>query len=226
MFDENINSSDSKSIENNNNQKQSIQTPLRKVNSNTFFYLPNTNTNNVKSTTRNDQILTNNSISKENIDLDQEQSLSSEEFYEASPTLEFEELYFPTLLNEINYPLVNVPIQPHMLKPLNSNINKELNLKNIPIANIPKSFPLNQENKTIEEDSLCKILEFEFKLIDDEKKSEEDGNVESNNVKKGSWWTRTDHWSNLIGRVESDQQSTVDLIDSNIDDIFVNIHKF
>ncbi|KAI5950102.1 hypothetical protein KGF54_005250 [Candida jiufengensis] len=208
MSNENINSIDSKELEE-NQIKSDVQTPLRKINSNTFFYLPTV----TKTDQANNDQTINSNIKKNE---ENEQSLSSEEFYEASPTLE-EELYFPTLLDEINYPFVKVPMQPHMSKPL--NVTSELNLKTIPIANIPKSFPLNQEAKSPEEDALCKILDHEFNELDQQQGDEEE-------KPKTHWWSKKDLWSKFIERNENDQDLKLsNLIDANIDDIFVQIYK-
>lgn len=103
-----------------------VQFPFTKVNSNT--YQPNRieSTINARQTHIEDQQTT-------KIDLaNKPGSVSSaDEFYETSPILEEEELYFPTLLDETNYPVVNVPVQPHMSRPLNKF--SDLNLKIFPL---------------------------------------------------------------------------------------------
>ncbi|KAI5961041.1 hypothetical protein CANMA_003937 [Candida margitis] len=138
-----------------------IQYPLTKINSNT--YQPNRieSTINARQAPAPEQPV----FKAEPINKPVSVS-SADEFYEASPILEEEEMYFPTLLDETNYPVVHVPVQPHMSKPLNKFA--DLNLKNIPIAQTPKSFPLDSQGaKDQDEIALYDIMEYEFEMVDE-----------------------------------------------------------
>ena len=144
---------------------------------------------------------------------------SADEFYETSPILDNdeeevvdeEEIYFPTLLDETNYPVVHVPIQPHMSRPLNKF--GDLNLKNIPIAQTPKSFPLDsQEAKDQDEIALYNIMEYEFENNGDD-------------AKKNSWWSPNDCWSKFVHNEEDVEVKESLMGDANLDLIFNNIYS-
>ena len=133
---------------------------------------------------------------------------SADEFYETSPVLEEEEIYFPTLLDETNYPVVHVPIQPHMSRPLNKF--GDLNLKNIPIAQTPKSFPLDSQGaRDQDEIALYNIIEYEIEAIEE----------------TSSWWSPKDCWSKFVHREEDVEVEESIMGDANLDQIFDNIYS-
>ncbi|KAI5955953.1 hypothetical protein KGF57_003438 [Candida theae] len=120
---------------------------------------------------------------------------SADEFYETSPVLEEEQIYFPTLLDETNYPVVHVPVQPHMTRPLDKF--SDLNLKNIPIAQTPKSFPLDSQGaRDQDEVALYNIIEYEMEAVED----------------KNSWWSPKDCWSKFVHREEDPKLTTVEKV--------------
>ncbi|CAK9442397.1 uncharacterized protein LODBEIA_P61400 [Lodderomyces beijingensis] len=139
-----------------------------------------------------------------------EKSLTSnEEFYEASPVLEEdEEICYPSLLEETNYPTISVPTQPHMSKPLETHTT--LNLRNIPIAHNPRSFPLDCDSvKGKDERALHKILAYEFEHLEP----------------ATSWWFRRDPWSVFIERDDKPDVPPSNLEEINLDQIFNHIYQ-
>ncbi|CCG25130.1 hypothetical protein CORT_0H00120 [Candida orthopsilosis Co 90-125] len=180
-----------------------VQFPFTKVNSNT--YQPNRieSTINARQTHIEEQQTTKLDLSNKPGSVS-----SADEFYETSPILEDEELYFPTLLDETNYPVVHVPVQPHMSRPLNKF--SDLNLKNIPIAQTPKSFPLDSQGaKDQDEIALYNIIEYEFDTVDEKK----------------SWWSPKDCWSKFVHREEDMDVEESIIGDANLDQIFDNIYN-
>ncbi|CAX40576.1 conserved hypothetical protein [Candida dubliniensis CD36] len=104
---------------------------------------------------------------------------SNDEFYEASPVLkEEEDVYFPTLLDETNYPFVAVAIQPHMREPL---VDCALNLQEIVTTKV-HAFPFGNDTTTTDELALTRIFEFEM----------------GDNQQKPSWWSPQNPWSEYI----------------------------
>ena len=77
---------------------------------------------------------------------------SNDEFYEASP------VYFPTLLDETNYPFVAVTTKPHMTQPLQEC---ELNLEGVATTNF-HAFPFGNDTRTADERALTKIIQHEM----------------------------------------------------------------
>ncbi|EGW30236.1 uncharacterized protein SPAPADRAFT_63853 [Spathaspora passalidarum NRRL Y-27907] len=94
-------------------------------------------------------------------------------FYEASPelidvaTLEPEIRYYPTLLEETNYPTINVSLEPHMVKPLAETC--ELNLESVvnPIDTPPDMFFPSHDNLDADSLVLLNIMKHELKEEED-----------------------------------------------------------
>ncbi|EMG47430.1 hypothetical protein G210_2244 [Candida maltosa Xu316] len=109
---------------------------------------------------------------------------SNEVFFEASPVLE-EPVYFPSLLDETNYPSISVKVQPHMTKPLT---DCPLTLQNIVSTNI-HAFPLHDEIENKDESTLARILEHEM-------------NESDNKSSWFSWFSPDTSWNDLINHVQ------------------------
>ncbi|KAI3404801.1 hypothetical protein KGF56_002431 [Candida oxycetoniae] len=178
--------------------------PLSKLKSNIYHNLPNPIQSTLSVPVR---------VEEPTLEPIYAQSLSSnEEFYEASPVLDEDELYFPSLFEETNFPTVFFPTQPHMSKPLQDNAI--LNLQKIPIMCSPRSFPLDSDPvKTNDVQALHNILSYEFKNTD---------------PTTSSWWCRQDPWSQFI---ERDQEQSIQPANKrlkeevNLDQIFINIYQ-
>lgn len=96
---------------------------------------------------------------------------SNDEFYEASP------VYFPTLLDETNYPFVAVTTKPHMTQPLQEC---ELNLEGVATINF-HAFPFGNDTRTADELALTKIIQHEMC-----------------HPYRQSWWSPPNPWSDYI----------------------------
>ncbi|KAG7664408.1 uncharacterized protein J8A68_002081 [[Candida] subhashii] len=174
-------------------------------------------------------------------------SFSSAEdiFYEASPTLrDLEPLqlqpppptvddsrYFPSLLEETNYPTISVIMEPHMTKPLQKGYDLDLQISTDPMM-IPNTGPFynDRDEESFEDNevsALLRIIEYEIKL--------ENETIESISwpSKVGSWFkgmfTRTDYekeypWTTFITRSES-PPSELKQDDVHLDEIFQNIYN-
>ena len=128
---------------------ESISIPFTRVDTNVYENSPNA-------------IQQSHSIIRTNFETNREVSNSSnDEFYEASPVLE-EALYFPSLLEESNYPTVTVKVEPHMTKPLVNGPLDLLGIINTSLTSKPRVFPLATEIENKDELTLLRVMEYEM----------------------------------------------------------------
>ncbi|RLV92821.1 hypothetical protein JA1_002912 [Spathaspora sp. JA1] len=102
-------------------------------------------------------------------------------FYEASPVIddimtslnEPEIRFYPTLLEETNYPTINVTIEPHMTKPLAENGDLKLETLINPV-DLPHDMCFRSPDINEESLALLKIMKYELK-DDEDIKPKSDG---------------------------------------------------
>lgn len=185
---------------------ESISIPFTRVDTNVYENSPNA-------------IQQSHSIIRTNFETNREVSNSSnDEFYEASPVLE-EALYFPSLLEESNYPTVTVKVEPHMTKPLVNGPLDLLGIINTSSTSKPRVFPLATEIENKDELTLLRVMEYEM-----------DDAIQKNATGWFSWFFPKDTWRDLLingGDSDEELETSTEFAQNEVylDQIFTQIYN-